>query len=260
MKRLLATTIVVTGALLSGGCATKNYVRTTTAPIQAKVDQVGEQTTQNSQQIQGARSDLKQLDERATDGISAAKEKASAADQHAADADRHAGEADRHASDAMNKASQADSAVTGLRNAVASLDDYALQTSATVPFGFDQYKLTPSAKDDLDKLAQAVKADKRFFIAVEGFTDKTGNKDYNEALSRRRADEVVQYLVAKHDIPIYRVHTIGLGDEKPADDADTREARAHNRRVEVKVFTADAVNASLSSDLGTSAGKIAPEK
>jgi len=255
MKAFLATTIVVTGALLASGCATKKYVRNTAAPIQAKVDQVGEQTTQNSQQIQTTRSDVKSLDDKATSGISAATEKAGAADQHAADADRHAGEADRHAGDALTKANQADTkadsnqqALTGLRNVVANIDDYKLQTNATVPFAFDQYKLTPEAKQDLDKLAEAVQADKRFFIAVEGYTDKTGNKDYNEGLSRRRADEVVQYLVAKHDIPIYRIHMIGLGDEKPADDANTREARAHNRRVEVKVFSADQVTASLSGE------------
>jgi outer membrane protein OmpA-like peptidoglycan-associated protein len=267
MKAFLATTILVTGALLAGGCATKKYVRNTTAPIQAKVDSVGDQTTQNSQQIQGTRSDLKSLDDRATSGISNAQEKASAADQHAADADHHAGEADRHAGEAMSKASTADSkadsnqqALNGLRNVVANIDDYKMQTNATVPFGFDQYKLTASAKEDLDKLASAVQANKRFFIAVEGYTDKIGNKDYNEQLSRRRADEVVQYLVAKHDIPIYRIHMIGLGDEKPADDANTREARAHNRRVEVKVFSADGVTASLGSDAGSAAGSIVHEK
>ena len=108
MKALLATTIVVTGALLAGGCATKKYVRDTAAPIQAKVDQVGDQTTQNSQQIQGTKSDLKQLDEKATNGINAAKEMANTADHHAADADRHAGDADHHAADALTKASQAD--------------------------------------------------------------------------------------------------------------------------------------------------------
>jgi outer membrane protein OmpA-like peptidoglycan-associated protein len=249
MKAIFATTIVATAALLASGCATKKYVRETSAPIQAKVDQVGEQTTQNSQQIQGTRSDLKQLDEKTGNGINAAKEKANAADQHAADADRHAGEADRHANDAMTKAnladSKADSNMQALRTAVANIDDYKVQTSATALFGFNQYKLTDEAKQELDKLATAAKADNRFFIVVEGFTDKIGDKDYNEALSRRRADEAVQYLVAKHDIPIYRIHTIGLGDQKPADDADSREARARNRRVEVKVYTADGVAASL---------------
>ena len=61
MKALLATTVVVTGALLAGGCATKKYVRDTAAPIQAKVDQVGQQTTQNTQQIEDAKAQLKQV-------------------------------------------------------------------------------------------------------------------------------------------------------------------------------------------------------
>ena len=82
---------------------------------------------------------------------------------------------------------------------------------------------------------------------MEGYTDSTGSKAYNEALSRRRADSVVEYLVAKHDIPIYRIHMIGLGQEKPVDDARTREARAKNRRVEVKVFNADQVSDARSS-------------
>src|SRR5206468_7573598 len=104
MKAFLATTCIVTGALLAGGCATKKYVRNTAAPIQAKVDQVGEQTTQNGQQIEDTRNQVKQVDEKAQSGISAAQERASAADQHAAAADQHAGAADQHAGEAMNKA------------------------------------------------------------------------------------------------------------------------------------------------------------
>jgi outer membrane protein OmpA-like peptidoglycan-associated protein len=120
-----------------------------------------------------------------------------------------------------------------------------LQTTAALLFGVNKYELTADAKVELDKLATEVKSEKRFYIAVEGFTDSTGSKAYNEALSRRRADRVVEYLVAKHDIPIYRIHMIGLGQEKPVDEAHSREARAKNRRVEVKVFNADQVLAPL---------------
>ena len=75
MKAFLATTCIVTGALLAGGCASKKYVRNTTAPIQAKVDQVGEQTTTEYYgQIQDTRNQVKQVDERAQSGISAAQE------------------------------------------------------------------------------------------------------------------------------------------------------------------------------------------
>lgn len=258
MKAFL-TTCIVTGALLAGGCATKKYVRNTTAPIQAKVDQVGEQTAQNGQDIQKTNSDVKSVDEKAQNGINGANEKAASADQHAAAADQHAATADQHAGDAMNKANQADSkadrAMTDLRNVVANLDDYKLQTSATVPFKLNQYALSKSAKDDLDKLATDMQSDKRFFIAVEGYTDKTGTKEYNEALSKKRADTVVEYLVAKHDVPIYRIHMIGLADEKPVDEGHNREARAKNRRVEVKVFSADGLATSL--DSGDSANRSA---
>ncbi len=262
MKAFLATTCIVTGALLAGGCATKKYVRNTAAPIQAKVDQVGEQTTQNSQQITDTKTQVKSVDDRAQSGISAANEKAGAADQHAGLADQHAGEAMTHANDAMTKANTADQksdqnaqGLNGLRQAVANIDDYKLQTTVTVPFGFNKSVLTADSRQELDKLVQDVSADKRFFIAVEGYTDKTGTAVYNEALSRKRADAVVEYLVAKHDIPIYRIHMIGLGEEKPLDEARNRTARAKNRRVEVKVFSADQVTASLSGDAATTASR-----
>ncbi len=240
MKALLATTCIATGALLAAGCATKKYVRNTTAPIQAKVDQVGEQTTHNSQQIDDTRNQVKQVDEKAQSGISAAQERASTADQHA-------GDAMNRANQAAQVGEQNTQALNSLRQVVSNIDDYKLQTSVTVPFKFNRYTLTPEAQQDLDKLANDVQPNKRFFIAVEGYTDNVGSKEYNAALSRRRADSVVEYLVAKHDVPIYRIHMVGLGDDKPVDDAHNRAARAKNRRVEVKVFSADQVTASLNN-------------
>ncbi len=251
MKAFFATTFIVTGALLAGGCATKKYVRNTTAPIQAKVDQVGEQTTQNGQQIQDTRNQVKQVDEKATSGISAAQEKAAAADQHAGAADQHATEAMTRATQADQKSDQNTQALGTLRQVIANIDDYKLQTTVAVPFRFNRYTLSSDAQQDLDKLVDGVKADKRFFIAVEGYTDATGSKQYNETLSRQRANSVVEYLVAKHDIPIYRIHMIGLGEQRPVDEAHNREARAKNRRVEVKVFSADQVAASLNRDSAT---------
>ena len=246
MRVFLATTCIIASSLLAGGCATKKYVRNTTAPIQAKVDQVGQQTTQNSQQIEDTKSQVKQVDDRAQSGINAAQERASAADQHAAAADQHAATADQHAGEAMTQAKQAATMADAnskdlnkLRGVVANIDDYKLQTSASVPFAFDKAALSSEAKEDLDKLATGLGADKRFVIAVEGYTDATGDHAYNEALSRKRADAVVTYLVAKHDVPIYRIHMIGLGEDKPVDEGKNRAARAKNRRVEVKVFTAD---------------------
>jgi len=255
MKAFLATTCIVTGALLAGGCATKKYVQTTAAPIQAKVDQVGEQTSRNGQQIEDTRGQLKQVDEKAQSGISAAQERALAADQHAGTADQHAGEALKSADQANQLGLKNTAELNGLRSIVANLDDYKLQTSVAVPFSINKYELSTDAKSELDKLAGDIKSGRRFFIAVEGYTDSTGSKAYNETLSRRRADSVTEYLVAKHDIPIFRIHMIGLGQEKPVDDARTRTARAKNRRVEVKVFSADQVTAGLNGTSTTEASR-----
>lgn len=247
MRAFLATTCIATGVMLAGGCATKKYVRNTASPIQAKVDQVGEQTTHNSEQINETRNQVKQVDEKAQSGISAAQERASSADQHAAAADQHAGEAMNKATQAAQVGEQNTQSLNSLRQVVSNIDDYTMQTSVSVPFQFDKYTLTPDAKQDLDKLVSDVQPDKRFFIAVEGYTDSTGTRAYNETLSRKRADAVVEYLVAKHDIPIYRIHMIGLGQEKPVDEARNRAARAKNRRVEVKVFSADHVTSGLNT-------------
>jgi len=259
MKGFLATACIATGALMAAGCATHKYVRNTTTPIQAKVDQVGEQASRNSQAIEDTKNQVKQVDEKAQSGINAAQEKASSADQHALTADQHAGDAmtkanqagqtasqaGQTANQAVQSADQANRGLDGLRQVVANIDDYKLQSSAIVPFKFNQSVLTTEAQEDLDKLAEGLKVNRRFFVAVEGYTDDVGNKRYNEELSRRRADSVTEYLVAKHDIPIYRIHMIGLGEEKPVEEGHSRAARAKNRRVEVKVFTADQVTASL---------------
>lgn len=239
MKSILVTTCILGCTLLAAGCATKKYVRNTTAPVQAKVDQVGEQSNRNAQGIEDTRAQVKQVDERAQSGISAANEKAATADSHAGEAMGRANQAGQAAQTAQLAANKAIQDISGLRSVVANLDDYKLQASVTVPFKFNEYKLDDQSKQDLDKVAGDVKNGKRFFVAVEGYTDAIGSTQYNDALSRRRADAVVQYLVAKHDIPIFRIHMIGLGQQKPVDEAKGQAARAKNRRVEVKVFSAD---------------------
>ncbi len=246
MKALVATAVISSAGLLASGCATKKYVRNTAAPIQAKVDQVGEQTGKNSQSIEETRKQVKDVDDRAQSGINAAQERASTADQHAMTADQHAGDAMNKANQAAQVGDQNRQGIDQLRGVISNIDDYKLQTSVSVPFGFDKYALNKSAQEDLDKLAEQVKSDKRFFIAVEGYTDKLGSAQYNETLSRRRADSVVEYLVGHNDIPIYRIHMIGLGEQKPVEEGRTRAANAKNRRVEVKVFSADQVTAALS--------------
>jgi len=249
MKPILAVTLALSGALLTTGCATKKWVRQQTTPIQAKVDQVGEQTTQQGQALETTKgqlsTDIKGVDERAQSGISAAQERASAAESRA-------GEAMSRAETANQGVARNNESINNLRGSlqqvVANLDDYQPKGEAVVMFKFDSAKLTDEARDQLDQLVAGKNAMKRYFIAVQGFTDKVGSEDYNAALSRRRADAVVQYLVAQHDVPVYRVHMIGLGEQKLADEGKTRASRAKNRRVEVRIFSADAATATMSQN------------
>ncbi len=235
MKNQLLTTITLTSVLLTGGCATKKYVSKTTDPIKDRVGQVAAQSDKQGQELsqQGGVIQKQGADlERNQTEINANKERAMAADARATDAMKKG-------DDALRKGEENSRDLSELRQTVSNLDDYKPAGTAVLPFGFGKDALTSAAKQELDKLVADKKASKRFFIAVEGFTDQVGSSNYNDALSKRRADRVVQYLVAKHDIPIFRIHEIGLGKEKPAEQGRSRSANAKNRRVEVTFYSAD---------------------
>src|SRR5437868_7158530 len=244
MKTHLALSVVLTGAMLAGGCATKKYVRNTAAPIQAQVNQVGEQGNRNTAGIEEARKEIKSVDEKAESGISQVRERAMTADNHAAEAMTKATEAGTMAADARARADKANTELASLRNVVANIDDYKPAGDTSVLFKFNSDKLTPEGKEALDKLAANQASMKRYVVAVEGFTDKTGPLDYNNQLSQRRANTVVNYLVTQHNIPLYRIYMVGLGPNKPADEGKGREARMKNRRVEVRIYSADQTMAS----------------
>jgi outer membrane protein OmpA-like peptidoglycan-associated protein len=250
MKSLLIV-LIGTGALLSGGCATKKYVRQQVDPVSGKLDQVSTKTDQNGQNIDQTKQTLDQT--RST--IEKDETALSATNERALSADNHAGQAMTRAEEAGKQADQANKGVSDLKsalaNTVANLDDYKQVAETTVNFKFNSDKLTPDAKTAIDQMVKDQNHYKRFFIAVEGFTDKVGRVDYNAALSRRRADAVVEYLVAQHDIAIYRIHMVGLGQQKPLEDAQNRAANAKNRRVEVTLFSADQ---SLAASLNASNG------
>ncbi len=223
------TTFLLGGAVLLGGCATKTYVKNTVQPVQAKVDQVGAKGDETRRQLESDETKL-----------SATTEKADAADSRATDA--------LHNADTASK--RADQVRTDLRNelseTVANLDDYKPVGDATVHFGFNSDKLTQEDTDDLDKLVtDSMNTVKHYFIAVEGFTDRVGPAEYNIELSRRRAQAVQNYLVAQHNIPVYRIQIVGLGKLKPVDEGKKRDAMAKNRRVEVTLFSSDAALAGM---------------
>jgi OOP family OmpA-OmpF porin len=247
----------LSGALLTSGCATKKYVRQQVDPVSGKLDQVATKSDQQGQTLGQGLDQTKQSLDKTRATLEEDETKLSATNERAVSADNRAGEAITRADGASQKADQANKGVSDVRSALANtvdhLDDYKQVAQTTVNFKFNSGKLGDDAKMALDQMVTDQNHYKRFFVAVEGFTDKVGSADYNEALSRRRADAVVEYLVAQHNIPIYRIHMVGLGEQKPLEDARTRAANAKNRRVEVTMFSADqslALNGGSGSPVG----------
>jgi outer membrane protein OmpA-like peptidoglycan-associated protein len=246
MKQSITIVLILAGALAVTGCATKKYVRQTVDPVSGRLDQVSSKTDQQGQTLDqtGKRLDETRASlEKDETALSATNERAVSAENHATEAMNKANDASNKALDASNKADQANQGLGTLRNqfndTITNLDAYKQVAETTVNFKFNSDKLDSESKMALDQMVANQNQYKRYYIAIEGFTDKVGNADYNAALSRRRADAVMQYLVAEHNIPVYRVQMIGLGKLKPVDDGRGRAANAKNRRVEVTLFSAD---------------------
>ena len=101
-------------------------------------------------------------------------------------------------------------------------------------FDFDQYVLTPEARDILDQNAAYLKAHPDVKVRIEGHTDERGSDEYNLALGERRAQSAQKYLVSLGIDPS-RLDVISYGEEKPLDPANNEEAWAKNRRDEFVV-------------------------
>jgi outer membrane protein OmpA-like peptidoglycan-associated protein len=134
----------------------------------------------------------------------------------------------------------ADSAVAGVNatnDRISALDDYVPQTVLAVNFKVGSTALSADSKAKLDELATKALNSKGYVVEVSGFTDSTGSVERNRALSQRRADTVIRYLIENHNIPLRRIVTpYGYGKSNPVAENNSREGRAQNRRVEVKLL------------------------
>src|SRR5256885_4414838 len=134
----------------------------------------------------------------------------------------------------------ADAAIAGVNatnDRISALDDYVPQDSIAVNFRTGSSVLLPDAKTKLDEIATKALNAKGYVLEVTGHADATGNVNFNRALSQRRADAVIRYLVEQHKIPLRRIITpYGFGATEPIADNKTREGRLQNRRVEVKIL------------------------
>jgi OOP family OmpA-OmpF porin len=100
-------------------------------------------------------------------------------------------------------------------------------------FDFNSYELLPLSNEELSLLLSIMKRNPKWKVELSGHTDDKGDNLYNYNLSMNRAKSVGRYLV-QNGIAATRIKTIGFGKRKPLKTAKTEEARAINRRVEVK--------------------------
>jgi len=134
----------------------------------------------------------------------------------------------------------ADSAIAGVNatnERISALDDYEPQTVTAVNFKVNSAMLNPDAKTKLDEIASKAMNAKGYVLEVSGYADATGSLQRNRLLSQRRADAVIRYLVENHSIPLRRIVTpYGYGESNAIADNTTRDGRAENRRVEIKLL------------------------
>lgn len=129
-------------------------------------------------------------------------------------------------------------AATGaLRSRVADIGQYNVKGTTNVNFDVGKAVLSAQAQSDLCATAAQAEGMKNALLLVVGYTDSTGNSDYNQQLSEKRAARVVNYLQQNCGWKPYRMLTpTGMSESQPLANNDTTEGRAQNRRVEVNIL------------------------
>src|SRR6267142_3754552 len=200
--------------------ARKKYVNKQLDPIRGRVNELDDLTAKNSRMIAD-------VDARATAGVRQAMGRANEADAHAV-------EANNRANQAHETAQQAHTRLNTVESTVAKLDQFQPVTQAEINFKPGQSALSKNAKDALDEIATTLKDQKGYIIEVQGFSSTRGNVGIEN--SRQMAQMVVRYLVLNHEIPVYRIYTVGMGNA-PVQTADgSKPTHTRGGRVELSLL------------------------
>jgi outer membrane protein OmpA-like peptidoglycan-associated protein len=205
--------------------ARKKYVQRQTAPIRDRVNELDELTAQNSK-------DIKDVDQRAQQGIQMASAKANEADQHAIDAGNKAQTAQQTATTATNR-------INTVEQVVGNIDQYKATNQTEIRFRPGQTVLSKNAKAALDDMATPLQNQRGYIIEVQGFSSGRGQTAI--ATSQKMADSVVRYLVLNHEIPVYRIYVVGMGNApvQSAEESGAKTKHISGGRVEVSLMKND---------------------
>jgi len=203
--------------------ARKKYVARQTQPIRDRVNELDELTASNSKSI-------RDTDARAQQGIQLASAKANEADLHAVDAGNKA-------QAAQQTAQQAHTRLNTVEQVVTNIDQYQPTTQTEILFKPGQTVLSQNAKNALDEMATPLKNQRGYVVEVQGFASGHGQTAISN--SQKMAESVVRYLALNHDIPIYRIYLVGMGNAPVPAAASAGEAkpkRITGGRVEVSLL------------------------
>jgi outer membrane protein OmpA-like peptidoglycan-associated protein len=201
--------------------ARKKYVARQTQPIRDRINELDELTAANSKAI-------KDTDARAQAGIQLASAKASEADQHAIDAGNKA-------QAAQQTAQQANTRLTTVEQVVTNIDQYQATTQTEILFKPGQTVLSEKAKTALDDMATPLKDQRGYVVEVQGFA--SGHGQVAISTSQKMAESVVRYLALNHDIPIYRIYLVGMGNAPvAATEGEAKPKRITGGRVEISLL------------------------
>jgi len=226
-KLFMAATLAVFAIGGTTACASKKFVRTNVGQVNEKVDSLGrtvEETQERTRQNEGRISDV---DQRAQAGIAKASQAAEAANSNANNVRTEAAAATK----------VVDSKVEAMDKANKRLVYEVVLSEDSGNFKFGKVELPQEAKAKLDEMIEKMKADpKGAFFEIEGHTDNVGDAKVNERIGLERAEAVKRYLYEQHQIPLHKMNVISYGEDKPVAPNKTREGRAQNRRVVIKVL------------------------
>ena len=203
--------------------ARKKYVARQTQPIRDRINELDELTASNTKQI-------KDVDTRAQQGIQLASSKASEADQHAVDAGNKA-------QAAQQSADRANTRINTVQQVVTNIDQYQPSTQTEIMFKPGQTVLSKNAKAALDEMATPLKDQRGYVVEVQGFSSGKGQTAI--ATSQKMAESVVRYLVLNHDIPVYRIYLVGMGNAplpSTTSEEEKPKKRINGGRVEVSLL------------------------
>ena len=229
-KLFMALPIAVFAVGGSTACATKKFVRTSVGEVNSKVDSLGKSLEETQERTRQNEARIIEVDQKAQAAAGQAAAAAGKAQTTADGATTAASTANSTATTAVAKADAIDKATKKLVFEVVLNEDQGNFKSGKVD-------LPDEAKARLDQMIAQIKADpKGAYFEIEGHTDDTGTKDLNQRLGAERAEQVKIYLYEHHAIPLHKMNVISYGQDKPVAPNKTKEGRAQNRRVVIKVL------------------------